>query len=121
MVRSMTPATLLSELTARGVEFVADGDKLRFRPADQVMPDEVALIRQHKATLLKLLAPEPWPIIEGTERFSLWVSDDSGAPWPEFVPGVHFDIRQPSRLRPLCSPIEDRGEGIFAQKCRPKP
>ena len=43
------------------------------------------------------------PIIEGTEHFSLWVDDAEGS-WPEFIPGYHYDIRQPSRLRPLCSP-----------------
>jgi hypothetical protein len=42
-----------------------------------------------------------WPIIEGTEHFSIWVDDPAGE-WPEFVPGLHYDLRQPSRLRPLC-------------------
>jgi hypothetical protein len=42
------------------------------------------------------------PIVEGTEHFSLYVDDDSGH-WPEFIPGCHYDIRQPSRLKMLCS------------------
>jgi hypothetical protein len=46
--------------------------------------------------------PGSWPIIEGTEHFSIWV-DDAEGPWPEFIPGYHYDIRQPSRLRGLCS------------------
>jgi hypothetical protein len=135
----MTPATLLSDLTARGVEFVAREDKLRFRPVAQVTPDELVLIRQHKAVILKLLRSEgteagdnmvgaqvavgtsaddpvvapaqvvdttvvaAWPIIEGTEHFSLWVDDPDGD-WPEFIPGHHYDIRQASRLRGLLSP-----------------
>jgi hypothetical protein len=107
----MTPAALLSELTARGVELVARGDNLRFRPADRVTPDELVLIRRHKAVIRKLLADAPsdrpaqpttsWPIIEGSEHFSLWVADPGGA-WPEFVPGHHVDLRRPSRLRALC-------------------
>jgi hypothetical protein len=45
-------------------------------------------------------AVEPWPIFEGTAHFSIWV-DDSDGDWPEFVPGYHYDVRQPSRLRCL--------------------
>ena len=37
----MTPATLLSDLTARGVEFRAQGDKLRFCPVERLTADEV--------------------------------------------------------------------------------
>jgi len=50
----------------------------------------------------------PWPIIEGSEHFSLYVRlyvDPDARHWPEFVPGLHYDVRQPSRLRGLCSPI----------------
>ena len=108
----MTPATLLSDLTARGVEFQANGDKLQFRPMELLKPGEIEAIRQHKVVILKLLRSEgreapppinPWPIIPGTEHFSIWI-DDADGPWPEFIPGYHFDIRQPSRLRPLCGP-----------------
>ncbi len=44
----------------------------------------------------------PCPIVEGTEHFSIWQEED--APWIEFIPGYHYDFRQPSRLQPLCSP-----------------
>jgi hypothetical protein len=43
---------------------------------------------------------KPWPIVQGTEHFSIWVDDDAGT-WPEFIAGYHYDFRQPSRLRPL--------------------
>ncbi len=49
----------------------------------------------------------PAPIIEGTEHFSLWVDDTLG-PWPEFIPGHHYDLRQPSRLRGMLAP-PDKG------------
>jgi hypothetical protein len=106
----MTPATLLSDLTARGVEFQANGDKLRFRPVDLVKPGEIEAIRQHKLVILKLLRSEgreAAPIIPGIEHFNIWI-DDPAAPLTEFVPGFHYDIRQRSRLRALCSPREDQ-------------
>ena len=57
----------------------------------------------------------PDDVPDGTEHFSLWLKEPGkpaprfvtawmDEPWPEFVPGVHYDIRQPSRLRGLCSP-----------------
>lgn len=118
----MTPAVLLSALVARGVELQADRDKLRFRPMELVKPGEIEAIRQHKAAILKLLqsnavednavedmqvveapgtSPTRWPIIEGSEHFSIYVESEDGD-WPEFIPGYHYDIRQPSRLQPLC-------------------
>src|SRR5262245_21141404 len=48
----------------------------------------------------------PWPIVEGNEHFSLWVDDPLG-PWPEFIPGFHYDVRQPSRLRALLAPLNE--------------
>jgi hypothetical protein len=55
----MTPAVLLANLTARGVEFHVDGDKLRFRPATCLTPDEFDAVRQHKTALLALIRPMP--------------------------------------------------------------
>jgi hypothetical protein len=55
MGRSMTPEKLYTDLTARGIEFQVQGDKLRFRPSEELTPDEVSAIRQHKLDLLKLL------------------------------------------------------------------
>jgi hypothetical protein len=46
---------------------------------------------------------EPWPIVAGTEHYQVFV-DDEDAPWPEFILGYHYDFRQPSRLKTLCSP-----------------
>lgn len=106
----MTPASLLSDLTARGVEFQANGNKLRFRPADRLKPGEIEAVRQHKVVILKLLRSEGGeaaPIVPGREHWNPYMADPYG-PWgQEFVPGVHVDVHQPSRLRGLCSPIED--------------
>ena len=46
--------------------------------------------------------PAAVPIVEGREHFSLWVESADG-PWPEFIPGYHYSIRQPTRLRGLCT------------------
>ena len=54
----MTPTMLLADLTARGIELRADGDKLRFQPVNLVTPDEVDALRQHKSAILKLLQAE---------------------------------------------------------------
>jgi hypothetical protein len=50
-------------------------------------------------------APIARSIIEGHEHYSLYIDDPAGD-WPEFIPGYHYDIRQPSRLRPLCTPTQ---------------
>ena len=102
----MTPASLISDLTARGVELRAYGDKVRFRPVEKLTTAEVDSIRQHKEVILKLLRSEPSQFTNGPvggEHFSLWIYDPD-APWPEFIPGFHYDTSQPSHLRPLCCP-----------------
>ena len=55
----MNAADLLSSLAARGVEFQAHGDKLRFRPADRLSSAELDAVRRHKPELLELLRANP--------------------------------------------------------------
>ena len=43
---------LLAELHRRGVELVAQGSRLRFRPVDAVSPELLARIRAHKVEIL---------------------------------------------------------------------
>lgn len=52
----MTALDLLATLQARGVELVAAGDRLRWRPREALTPVEVERLRDHKAQLLRLLA-----------------------------------------------------------------
>jgi hypothetical protein len=54
----MTASELVTTLIARGVEFQAQGDRLRFRPAHALTPADFNRIRQHKAAILKLLRAE---------------------------------------------------------------
>ena len=50
-----TAADLLAELTELGIELVASGDRLRYRPRSAVTPDLVERLRIHKAELLAIL------------------------------------------------------------------
>jgi hypothetical protein len=54
----MKADALLADLRARGVELVADGDRLRFRPVEAVSPDELNALRVFKPEILQRLADE---------------------------------------------------------------
>ncbi len=54
-----TAVALLDTLRARGVELVAAGDRLRFRPVEAVAPEELEALRRFKTDLLALLQPGP--------------------------------------------------------------
>jgi hypothetical protein len=51
----MTAAELVSVLSSRGVQLVADGERLRWRPAGAVSTEEREALARHKAELLALL------------------------------------------------------------------
>jgi tubulysin polyketide synthase-like protein len=57
---------LLEALQARGVELVASGDRLRFRPTHLVTADESEALRQHKVELLRLLQESTGTLSEAT-------------------------------------------------------
>jgi TubC N-terminal docking domain len=48
--------TLLERFASRGIELVAAGNSLRFRPANLVTAEEQDTLRAHKSDLLRLLA-----------------------------------------------------------------
>jgi hypothetical protein len=63
----MTPnplGVLLADLSARGIELRADGDRLRFRPRAAVTPDLAARLKAHKARLLAVLQGAAGPAAE---------------------------------------------------------
>ena len=64
----MTPLALIEKLTFRGVEFRLDGDKLCFYPREQLTPQDVAMVRQHKAAIVNHLAR--WPTNGANTRVS---------------------------------------------------
>jgi hypothetical protein len=53
----VTPAAvaLVDRLRRRGVQLVPEGDRLRYRPASAVQPDEIEALRQLKPDVLDLL------------------------------------------------------------------
>jgi len=57
----VTARDLLAELQARGVELVAAGDKLRYRPRSAVEPGLIRVMREHKAEIMALLTGAPAP------------------------------------------------------------
>src|SRR5262249_38922396 len=58
-----------------------------------------------QATVAASPFANPWPVVPGTEHFNPYLPVDADWAWgEEFVPGVHVDIRQPSKLVGLCSP-----------------
>ncbi len=59
----MTAAQVLEALRARGVEVVAAGDRVRYRPPGAIPPELRAELVAHKAEVLRLLASaaEPSP------------------------------------------------------------
>ena len=59
----MNPAKLLATLVARGVEFRAFGDKIRFRPAERLSDEEMEALRRNKPALLKLLRSNSAPLV----------------------------------------------------------
>ena len=74
---------VLADLTRRGIQVVADGDRLRYRPQSAMTPELAARVRRHKPELLALLgdagfaptiAPEDLPPdwrIEWEERAAI--------------------------------------------------
>ena len=54
----MTAAALYADLSARGVQFQARGDKLRFYPVDRLNTADLENLRLHKAAILRQLRSE---------------------------------------------------------------
>src|SRR2546426_5807057 len=52
-------ASLVESLRARGVKLRAVGDRIRYRPASALTRDDLEALRQQKAEVLRILAPEP--------------------------------------------------------------
>ena len=51
----MSARALLAELRSRGVELVADGERLQYWPTNVVTPELLDRLRANKPTILKLL------------------------------------------------------------------
>src|SRR5215204_6302574 len=90
----MSAKTLLSELRGRGVEVVAEGELLRFRPRAAVTPELLDRLRAHKPSLLNLLEWERRKAEEADRRGFVarrsrepgWISlhDPTTGEWHDF-------------------------------------
>jgi hypothetical protein len=90
----MSAKALLSELRGRGVEVVAEGGLLRFRPRAAVSPEMLDRLRAHKPSLLKLLEWERRKVEEADRRGFVtrrgrepgWISlhDPATGEWHDF-------------------------------------
>lgn len=63
----MTAATLIADLTARGVELQASANMVRFRPVEKVTAADVEALRRYKGTILKLLRGEGHDVCSHTD------------------------------------------------------
>jgi hypothetical protein len=92
---------LLAELQALGIEMVASGDRLFWRPRDAVSPTMRKMIKKHKAALIALLsgltglinpAPDrggsltPSIEIDSPDTRPVWILHPSGYPEKVFTP-----------------------------------
>ena len=58
----MTPTEeLLADLAGLGIEVVAQGDRLRYRPQDALTPEMIGRLKIHKAALLAILGASGGP------------------------------------------------------------
>jgi hypothetical protein len=85
----MTANEILRDLTVRGVILSADGKQLNVDAPDDLLTDEtLAVLKEHKAELLKLLAIERCPICAAE------LAENSGKRFRHLwcpMPGNHFD------------------------------
>ena len=99
----MSARALLAELRNRGVELVADQDRLQYRPRNVVTPELLDRLHTNKPTLLKLLEWERRKVDEAGRlgcvarwsRYPSWIElhDPSTGGWHEVMaseclPGV---------------------------------
>jgi hypothetical protein len=97
----LTAAALVIELRSRGIELVAVGDRLRFRPASRVPPELLVRLRERKAEVLALLSGDSAP----RAGLAWWYA----YPWPDSLPGL--GVRHVGPYEP-CS---ECGEGSWVR------
>lgn len=65
----MTASDIIQELSRRGVQLEASGDRLRFRPAGVIPPDLLERIKQHKVAIIEALTGDKQPgLCPGPEK-----------------------------------------------------
>ena len=74
MGRSMSASELLAELRECGVELVATGGQLRYRPRETLTPQLLDQIKKHKPELLTLLGSDKHKL-QGGDCYPEYLSD----------------------------------------------
>lgn len=74
-IMTVTASDILADLTARGIELVGSGNRIRYRPRSLMAPELVERIKAHKPDLLAILrtdgigdGPEAAPEADIPER-----------------------------------------------------
>lgn len=96
----MTANDLLSELRRRGIELVAAGDRLRYRPKDAVTPELREAILAHKAEIMRLLGDRE-PAFGSPDAAAAKLETLGPCQGPRFHPGCLFDYASGPRARPV--------------------
>jgi DNA polymerase-1 len=93
---------LLADLAAQGIEFKAEGDRLRFHPRKRVTPDQVQQLKIHKAELLALLEDRE----KGPARTGHVEGCFSPTPACEETPAYRL-IQGPTELRSVAAGVDN--------------
>jgi hypothetical protein len=120
----MVGLSLIEEAQASGLVLRVGGDGRLIVRGPRSAEGLARKLLDQKAVVLAAIqsgrsgTAAPPPIIFGEHHFSIWV-DDADGPWEEFIPGYHYDIRQPSRLRTLLAPADTGPNGHNAKARTP--
>jgi hypothetical protein len=110
----MKAVELLAELRALDVELVVSGDRLRYRPASVLSPDQLADLQELKPQLIELLRDWPEISLDYLERF--------GVPEARLYPFLDREVTTPEgrgRLIQVIAPHavvaleRDPGRAVF--------
>jgi hypothetical protein len=95
----VTAAVLVETLRARGIHLRAVGDRIRYRPASALTPEDLETLRQQKAEVLKLLLsttpPPSQPVVAALHLDGAIVREVLGQkPDPHDLAILKLDVMQ---------------------------
>jgi hypothetical protein len=100
----MVLTELIDSFAARGVRLEVDGDRLRFFPRSAVTQEDVALLRAHKAPIIRLLTDPPEPPPRAPETPAPPASDPSSS--------ITVEPSEPNAAAPASVPDENKHEHV---------
>jgi len=125
----MSATELLAELTRLGIQLVAHGDRLRYRPRSRVSAELAGRLLAYKSELLAILSHEaeattPAPVADEADPYVGWIERAGpdgcvSLTHPDHTTDVYIDPPDPC---PDCDSLESwwspRGDR-FCMKCDP--